>query len=65
MINNLFVFRIKNQYFLQLVGPDFCCLSANIFFALGFHKLFKSCIVIGRGENESGFVEITCFYWLK
>ena len=21
--------------------------------------------MIGRGENESGFVEITCFYWPK
>ena len=66
MISNLFVFLvIKVQYFLQLISPDFSCLSASIFHRPGFPQEFKLRIMIGRGENESGFVGITRFYWLR
>ena len=41
MINNLIVFKIKVQYFLQLVGPDFSCLSANIFVRPGFPQVIQ------------------------
>ena len=66
MINNLFVFFvIKVQYCLQLVGPDFSCLSASIFVRPGFPQVIQIAHMIGRGENESGFVGITRFYWLR
>ena len=42
MINNLFVFFvIKVQYCLQLVGPDFSCLSASIFVRPGFPQVIQ------------------------
>ena len=68
MVDNLFVFLvIKIQYFSQHVGPDFRCLTASIFVRPGFPQVIQIAhnIMIGHGENESGFVGITRFYWLR
>ena len=53
---------IKVQYFSQHVGPDFRCLSVR---PAGFPQVIQIAHMIGRRENESGFVGITRFYWLK